>query len=386
MYPTLSDLIYDLLGIYVPLPIQMYGFFLGLAFIVGAILLTREFKRLEALGKLHGITETLQIGKPISIFTIIINALPAFIIGWKGTAMLLNWEQFSQNPQEFVVSTAHGNLLGGLLLATAMALYTYFASKQETLKTPQTVEQTIFPHQRVPDIIMIAAVAGILGSKLFDWIEHWDDFLKNPLEYLLSFSGLTFYGGLICAAISIILYARTKKIPIPYLVDAAAPALMICYAIGRLGCHFAGDGDWGVENFIPKPYTQIPDWLWGYRYPNNVIDEGVLLENCTQKHCHILPNPVFPTPVYEFIMCSAAFLILMISRSKIKTAGLLFCIYLIFNGLERFFIELFRINNRYNMGFMLSQAQIIALILIFIGVVGAIFLLFAKKTKNQPTT
>ena len=29
-----------------------------------------------------------------------------------------------------------------------------------------------------------------------------------------------------------------------HLTDAAAPALMIAYAIGRIGCRVAGDGDW----------------------------------------------------------------------------------------------------------------------------------------------
>ena len=65
---------------------------------------------------------------------------------------------------------------------------------------------------------------------------------------LLSPSGLTFYGGLICAAIAICIYAYKKGINILHLTDAAAPALMIAYAIGRIGCQVAGDGDWGIYN------------------------------------------------------------------------------------------------------------------------------------------
>ena len=44
------------------------------------------------------------------------------------------------------------------------------------------------------------------------------------------------------------IYARKKGIGLLYLVDAAAPALMIAYAIGRMGCQTAGDGDWGIYN------------------------------------------------------------------------------------------------------------------------------------------
>jgi prolipoprotein diacylglyceryltransferase len=91
-------------------------------------------------------------------------------------------------------------------------------------------------------------VFGILGAKLFDNLENWDRFIQNPIGNLLSPSGLTFYGGLICAAIAICWYAAKKGIKLWHLVDSAAPALMIAYAIGRIGCQVSGDGDWGIYN------------------------------------------------------------------------------------------------------------------------------------------
>ncbi|MFX9050398.1 prolipoprotein diacylglyceryl transferase family protein, partial [Acinetobacter baumannii] len=75
--------------------------------------------------------------------------------------------------------------------------------------------------------------------------ENWNDFIKDPIDALISFSGLTFYGGLICAALAIYFYAKKHNIPFIHLADAAAPALMLAYGIGRIGCQVAGDGDWG---------------------------------------------------------------------------------------------------------------------------------------------
>ena len=120
-------------------------------------------------------------------------------------------------------------------------------NKQKLAKPEQRVIR-IWPHDRVGDIIIFGLIFGILGAKLFDNFENWDRFIKNPIGNLLSPSGLTFYGGLICAAIAICLYGTRKGIKFWHLVDSAAPALLIAYAIGRIGCQVSGDGDWGVYN------------------------------------------------------------------------------------------------------------------------------------------
>ena len=78
--------------------------------------------------------------------------------------------------------------------------------------------------------------------KLFDNLENWDRFIQNPIANLLSPSGLTFYGGLICAAATILWYAKRKNIGLLHLCDAAAPGLMLSYATGRIGCQVSGDG------------------------------------------------------------------------------------------------------------------------------------------------
>jgi phosphatidylglycerol---prolipoprotein diacylglyceryl transferase len=59
----------------------------------------------------------------------------------------------------------------------------------------------------VGDIIILGLIFGIIGAKLFDNLENWSDFVKDPIGRLFSASGLTFYGGLILAAIAICWYA-----------------------------------------------------------------------------------------------------------------------------------------------------------------------------------
>src|SRR5436853_7679108 len=116
-------------------------------------------------------------------------------------------------------------------------------------------------------------------------------------------------GGLIVAGIAFIWYGRKNGIPALHLCDANATGLMLAYGVGRLGCHIAGDGDWGIANTAPKPswMSFLPDWFWSYHYPHNVINEGVPIPGCVGSHCSILELPVWPTPLYECIICVAFF-------------------------------------------------------------------------------
>lgn len=160
---------------------------------------------------------------------------------------------------------------------------------------------------------------------------------------------------------------------------------MIGYAVGRIGCHMSGDGDWGIDNLRPKPnwLNWAPDWMWSFDYPHNVVRYGEPILNCTgDKYCNHLVPSVFPTPFYETIMCFILFFILWSIRKKIKTPGVLFSIYLVFNGVERFFIEKIRVNTLYNLnGFKFTQAELISTILFFLGLFGIwYFKRLEKKT------
>jgi prolipoprotein diacylglyceryltransferase len=123
----------------------------------------------------------------------------------------------------------------------------------------------------------------------------------------------------------------------------------------------------------------LPDWMWAYDYPHNVINAGSkMVENCTSSHCHILDVPVYPTPFYETMMMLVIFTVLWSFRKKIKTPGLMFSLFITLAGFERFFIEKIRINNEYNIfGYGITQAEIISVILILAGIAGMV--IFYKK-------
>jgi phosphatidylglycerol---prolipoprotein diacylglyceryl transferase len=96
----------------------------------------------------------------------------------------------------------------------------------------------------------------------------------------------------------------------------------------------------------------------------------------------MLAEGVFPTPLYESIACILLFFLLWSMRKKITTAGMLFSWYLLFNGIERFFVESIRVNSKYHLaGISFSQAQLISLLLVITGISGLIYLSKQKILK-----
>lgn len=387
MYPKISDIFNDIFGTNINLPIQSYGFMLALAFICGILILYLELKRKQKQ-KIFPVFKTkVYTGLPATKGEIISSALFGFIIGWKGVEMILDYSFFANNPQDFLFSLK-GNIPSGLVVGALMGFYTWYSKNKAKLSKPIESEKEVSMLQISSNILMLAVVFGLIGAKVFDTIEHLDDFFRDPLETLFSFSGLTFYGGLIGGATAVIIYAYRKKIPLLTLLNCAAPAIMLAYGVGRIGCQISGDGCWGVVNNNPKPewLAFLPDWAWAYNFPHNVINEGGLIPNCHGSNCHILDEPVYPTSLYETTMAFIFFIILWSIRKVLKPEGMLFGIFLMMNGISRFLIEEIRVNIPYNvLGLELTQAQIVAIFL-FIAGVGFSVWTYLRWKKLKPIT
>jgi len=392
MYPSLYYLFADLFGIhFAPLKIfQMFGCMVAVAYLTASYIFSKELKRKEKDGLLHPFTQKVKRGEKASVAELI----EAFIIGAFGGLIICkliyifqNQSTFGDDPQSLLLSRKGINIF---VVIAAGAIYTFLKyrdKEKHKLPEPELVDEEVHPFQLTGNVTLLAAGAGLAGAKLFDGLENYQEFFQHPIQSLLSFSGLTVYGGLIVGSIAILYYIKKKGLPLLPVMDAAAPAMMIGYSIGRIGCQLSGDGDWGIANSSPKPgwMSFLPDWMWAFNYPHNVIDKGVPIIGCADIHCSVLEVPVFPTPFYETFFCAILFFILWGIRKKIKIPGILFCIYLMMNGVERFFIELIRVNIKYTIfGMQVTQAQIIAPLFFLLGLFGIYY--FRKKAHEQPAT
>jgi prolipoprotein diacylglyceryltransferase len=429
MYPNLYYAFKDLFGVdwkFLRVA-NTFGVFVAISFILAAIVLTAELRRKSKEGLMQPTEISVVVGKPASLIELLLNFFMGFIFGYKFIGLFLMGSAAASDPPAFIFSSL-GSWPAGIILGLIFAGFKWWEKNKQKLPKPEERKIRFWPHDRVGEITILALVFGLVGAKVFDFFENWDDFVKKPMDYILSPAGLTFYGGLICAAIAIWVYARKHKIGFWHLNDAAAPALMLSYATGRIGCQVAGDGDWGIYNsayqadnigktfpgsidsynsilkvdsiyflnhhntlaevphaYFPKPgaLSFLPDWFFGYAYPHNVNEAGVRMVNCVDKYCNQLPVPVFPTPLYETITCLALFGVLWFFRKKLKVPGTLFALYLILNGVERFFIEKIRVNTHLNFfGFRPTQAEVISTLLVISGIV--IWILLNRKAKTEP--
>jgi phosphatidylglycerol:prolipoprotein diacylglycerol transferase len=217
------------------------------------------------------------------------------------------------------------------------------------------------PKDLASSLLLLAFVGGLVGAKLFHLLEHPEELRGDPLGALVSPTGLTFHGGFLVAAALFLWYIWRHRLPLWRIADAIAPALILAYGIGRIGCHLAGDGDYGIPTDVP----------WAVTYPKGTVPTlSALNPELRRRYEELFPGrpvpediPVHPTPIYEALAAGAIFALLWRLRRSMPE-GKLFALYLVLAGLERFLVEFIRLNPTY---WGLSQAQWFALAAMLVG-------------------
>jgi phosphatidylglycerol---prolipoprotein diacylglyceryl transferase len=183
-----------------------------------------------------------------------------------------------------------------------------------------------------------ALIGGIVGSRVYFLVQDWSSVKNDLLGNLFSGSGLVWYGGAIGGALAVLLWARYREFLGLALFDLAAPALALGYAIGRCGCQLSGDGDYG----------KAWDGPWAMSYPNGTVP--------TDRSVH-------PTPIYETLAMGLGAWMLWQLRDRFRL-GVLFAIYLVYAGAERFLIEFLRRNTDVALGLTAAQLESLGMMLI----------------------
>ena len=209
-------------------------------------------------------------------------------------------------------------------------------------------------------IVALTVVAGIVGAKLWHVLDSPAEFRADGWSVLWSTGGFAWFGGLIAGILALIIQGKQAGLKALRMLDLAAPAAAIGYAIGRIGCLTSGDGDYGIPSNLP----------WAMGFPDGID-----------------PTPpgvrVHPTPIYELI---AGLLIgwWLWRRSgkrgsKLGTGEIL-GEYLFLTGLARFLVEFIRRNPHVLWG--MSNAQLASAGSMIAGLV--VIWIASRRTKPEP--
>jgi phosphatidylglycerol---prolipoprotein diacylglyceryl transferase len=166
------------------------------------------------------------------------------------------------------------------------------------------------------DAALIGVLGGLVGAKVVWAIEFRHD--APFLSLLLSRGGLSWFGGLLGGVGAGLWSLHRRRIPLVPALAAAAPALAVGHAIGRIGCFMVGD-DYGRPTNLP----------WGVAFPEGLPPTTV---------------PVHPAQLYESAgLAMIAFLLVRWRQARVADA-IVFGRYLVLAGALRFLIEFLRVN------------------------------------------
>ncbi len=195
------------------------------------------------------------------------------------------------------------------------------------------------------EIVFAALIGGLVGARGYFVIQNYDQVKHNLLGSIFSGSGLVWYGGALGGAIGVLAWMRWRHAFALQMFDMCATALALGYGIGRIGCQVSGDGDYGIRSNLP--------WAMGYPHGTVPTPPGVKVQ---------------PTPIYETVtMCLVAYLLWRL-RDRVRP-GVVFALYMVLSGLERFLVEFIRRNAEVLAGLTAPQLESIALF-----VIGAVWL------------
>jgi phosphatidylglycerol:prolipoprotein diacylglycerol transferase len=235
----------------------------------------------------------------------------------------------------------------GLLLATAFLVATALVAR--------LAEKDGIARSRAWDLGFVILISGLLGAKLLMIITNAGYYLSSPSQLLsLDFwrSGGVFYGGLLGALLGSYLYLRRdRSISFWKMADAAAPAIALGQAVGRLGC-FAAGCDYGTQSNAPWAVTFTSEYAHQYvGVPVNIA--------------------LHPVQLYEsasaFLLCG--FLVWLHGQRSFP--GQIFCAYVSVYAVLRFFLEFFRgdVDRGFVFGGLLSTSQLISMLLLVVALI-----------------
>lgn len=222
------------------------------------------------------------------------------------------------------------------------------------------------------DLVIYAVIFSVIGARIYYVIFSWDMY-KDDLKSIFNIrqGGLAIYGGVIAAIITVIVFARVKKLSAPLIFDTAGLGLVTGQMIGR----------WG-NFFNREAFGEYTNNLFAMRLPVDAVRSGDITD-LMRKHMEIEDGvsyiQVHPTFLYESLWCMMILILLLLYRRHKKFDGEIFLMYLGGYGLGRLWIEGLRTDQLWIPGTEIPISQVLAGMLV---IVSAGIIVYNRKKLN----
>ena len=211
------------------------------------------------------------------------------------------------------------------------------------------------------DLAIYAVIFAIIGARIYYVVFSWDMYKDQLLSiFNIRQGGLAINGGVIAAVITVIIFARIKKLSAPLLMDTAGLGLVAGQMIGR----------WG-NFFNREAFGEYTDGLLAMRLPVDAV-RGSDITKMMREHMETVEGvsyiQVHPTFLYESLWCLLILVLLLVYRRHKKFNGEVFLLYLAGYGFGRFWIERLRTDQLLLPGIGFPVSQLLAGVLVVVSV------------------
>ena len=212
----------------------------------------------------------------------------------------------------------------GLIIACGLLLAVWYGLRRS--------REFGFTQDHIIDGVLWIVPFAILCARLYYCIFQWEDggYAANPISILYIWEGgLAIYGGVLGAAIGIIVYCKVRRLSIPALLDVVSIGFLIGQSMGRWGNFFNREAfGAATESFFRMGLFNKWTQSWEYYHP---------------------------TFLYESVWNAVGFVLLHFLSKKRRYDGQVALGYAAWYGLGRVMIEGLRVDSLYWGPFRVSQ-------------------------------
>ena len=218
---------------------------------------------------------------------------------------------------------------------------------------------------RLTDTVFAGLIGAVIGARLYYVVLHAESFHDIRDVFAIRDGGLAIYGGILGALLFGCITAKIRKLRILPTLDLASMGFLIGQAVGRWG-NFFNQEAFGCN-------TTLPWGMSGGKIQQYLLNHQASL---AAQGMDINPYmPVHPCFLYESIWCAIGFLLLHLYHKHRKFDGEVFCMYVLWYGIGRFFIEGLRTDSLYIGSVRASQ------MLALISAIAALVIIIAMRIR-----